>query len=333
MGHRVRFYEKDVPYYARHRDAGDPSYCDLVLYPDWNTVRSEALKHAADSDVVVVASYCPEGARISDEMFGLPGPMKVFYDLDTPVTFSKFEEQGGTEYLEPKQISAFDLILSFTGGKALRRLEEEFGAPMARPLYGCVDPDYYRRTEANPTLQCDLSYMGTYAPDRQEKLERFFLDPARNATASQFLLAGSLYPWEWSWPANVNKLDHVAPDAHPLLYSSSRLTLNITRKDMAESGYCPSGRFFEAAACGCPIVTDTWEGLESFFSDEEVLPVNSSAAVLEALRLLDSELHRFADAARQRTLDEHTGAYRAQEMLRYFDEARARSNRARSEVA
>lgn len=333
MGHIVRFYEKDVPYYARHRDVAEPTYCELVLYPEWQVVRRSALQHAAECDVVIVASYCPEGARISDEMLDLAGPLKAFYDLDTPVTLAKFAEGGTTDYLEPKQISGFDLVLSFTGGRALGRLEQEYGAAMARPLYGCVDPDYYRRVPADPKLECDLSYMGTYAADRQEKLERLFLEPASRARDSRFLLAGSLYPWEWSWPGNVRKLEHVAPDAHPRLYSSSRLTLNITRKDMADSGYCPSGRFFEAAACGCPILTDTWEGLETFFSEDEILSVDSSAAVLRALTLPQPELQRFADRARQRTLEEHTGIRRAQELVGYFDEAWTACHQSRSGVA
>lgn len=149
----------------------------------------------------------------------------------------------------------------------------------------------------------------------------------------QFLLAGSLYPWQWQWPENVHRLDHVSPAQHAELYSSSRVTLNITRKDMADSGYCPSGRFFEAAACECPIMTDTWEGLDSFFSDEEVLVVDSADEVQAALRRSQAELEKFASRARQRALDEHTGTRRAEQLLEYFEEASARNPRLRSEVA
>lgn len=333
LGHKVRFYEKDVPYYARHRDFNQVPYCDLVLYPDWETVRREALAHAAGSDAVVVASYCPEGARISDEILCLGRPLKVFYDLDTPITLARFASDGRTDYLEPQQVADFDLVLSFTGGLALRKLEWEFGARLARPLYGCVDPDAYRQTDIHAGLRCDLSYMGTYAADRQEKLDELFLEPARRSPEARFLLAGSLYPFDWHWPRNVRRLDHVSPGQHSELYSSSRLTLNITRKEMAESGYCPSGRFFEAAACECPIVTDTWEGLGTFFGDDEVMVVDSAESVLDALRMGAAELDGFAQRARQRTLDEHTGMHRARQLLNYLDEATTQIRDVRSEVA
>jgi spore maturation protein CgeB len=333
MGHRVRFYEKDAVYYARHRDFYHAPYGELVIYEDWDAVREEAMAQAAASDVVLVASYCPEGARISNEVLDLARPLKVFYDLDTPVTFAKFLTEGTTEYLEPKQIAEFDLVLSFTGGSALRKLEQEFGARTAKPLYGCVDPDVYRRVAAKPEWMCDLSYMGTYALDRQPKLEEFFLTPAKQMPENRFVLAGSMYPWPWYFPANVTKLEHIFPPHHAEMYSSSRMTLNITRVDMAESGYCPSGRFFEAAACGCPIVTDTWEGLETFFSDEEIVMVNSAGDVSGALRLEEGALQHLAERARQRTLEEHTGTRRAQQLLQYFEDARRGNPRAQSEVA
>jgi spore maturation protein CgeB len=333
LGHRVRFYEKDVPYYARHRDFRELAYCELVLYPDWATIYRDALSHAADSDVVITASYCPEGARISEEVLGLSRPLKVFYDLDTPVTFAQFATEGRTDYLHPEQIQAFDLVLSFTGGIALRKLEREYDARIARPLYGCVDPDEHHRVASNPDLQCDLSYMGTHAPDRQHKLDALFLEAARRSPAKQFLLAGTLYPGDWQWPRNVHRLDHVSPRRHAALYSSSAATLNITRRDMAESGYCPSGRFFEASACGCPILTDTWEGLDRFFSEDEILCVDSPETVLDALCLPVGELRSIATRASRRTLDEHTGAHRARQLLQYFDEARVASRRVQSEVA
>ncbi len=333
MGHEVHFYEKDTPYYALHRDAFDLDYCHLVLYPDWRTVRSSALANAADADVVITASYCPDGARISDEVLSLDRPLKVFYDLDTPVTFARFDSGEAAEYLRPEQIREFDLVLSFTGGLALRRLERDFEARRARPLYGCVDPDEHRRVPAVEGMHCDLSYMGTYAADRQPKLDALFLEPARRAWNSQFLLAGSLYPWDSTWPENVRKLEHVAPAQHPELYSSSRMTLNITRKEMADYGYCPSGRFFEAAACACPLLTDTWDGLDTFFSEEEIIPVDSPESVVEALALSPENLAVYARRARQRTLDEHTGEHRARQLLGYFDEAFSGSPRSWSEVA
>jgi spore maturation protein CgeB len=333
LGHSVRFYEKDVPYYARHRDFSELPYCDLVLYSDWDSIRRAALADAAACDVVMVASYCPEGARISRDVLELDRPLRVFYDLDTPVTLASFALHGATEYLQPSQLADFDLVLSFTGGEAIKVLQRKYNARLARPLYGCVDPDEYRRVAPVQELGCDLSYMGTYAADRQAKLDALFLEPSRRAPKLQFLLAGSLYPWGSTWGANVRKLDHVAPACHAALYSSSRATLNITRKDMADSGYCPSGRFFEAAACGCPILTDDWEGLDSFFSADEIVRVRSADEVLAALSIGRSALEAFASRARQRTLEEHTGRHRAQQMLTYFEEAQSRTSKATTEAA
>lgn len=320
-GVRVIFYEKDTSYYARHRDFESCPYCDLRIYGDWSEGRSGALREAADSDIVVTASYTPEGALISDEVLTLPHPLHVFYDLDTPVTLSHLND-GPLDYLRREQIPEFDLYLSFTGGRLLRDLEQRYAARIARPLYGCVDPDVYRRVEAREEFTSALSYLGTYAADRQTKLDDFLLEPARRRRDLQFLLAGSLYPFGWSWPDNVRHFEHVAPSDHPALYSSSRATLNITRQEMAASGYCPSGRFFEAAACGTPIVTDYWRGLDTFFDlEHELHVVRTPEDVLACLDMPLSELRDTAERARQRTLDEHTGERRATEFLAHCNEA------------
>ncbi len=320
-GHRVSFFEKDVDYYARRRDFAVCPYCELNLYTSWDDIRARALRQAAASDVVIVASYCPDGARVSDELLQLPHPLRVFYDLDTPITLQDLAVSD-LPYIRRAQIPGFDLYLSFTGGRILRELERTWGARMARPLYGCVDPDIHGRVPARQDFQCALSYMGTFAADRQHKVDALFLEPARRRTDARFVLAGSMYPRDWTWPANLHRFEHVAPADHPALYSSSRLTLNITRDGMARYGYCPSGRFFEAAACGTPLVTDAWEGLETFFAPgEELFLARNADDVLAALDCADNDLLYLAARARQRTLDEHTGDYRAAQMLSHFEEA------------
>ena len=321
MGHQIHFFEKDAPYYRSRRDFDSCDYCQLTIYPDWNQIRMQALAIAVESDAVITASFLPEGQRINDELLELPRPMHVFYDLDTPVTLRRME-QDGVEYLRRNQISAFDLVLSFTGGKTLTVLENEYGARIARALYGCVNPDDYRHCVPDSQFACDLSYMGTYSPDRQEKLNELLLEPARRNPDKQFLLAGSLYPWQWQWPENVRRIEHVTPADPARFYSSSRLTLNLTRNEMATYGWCPSGRFFEAAACGTPLITDSWEGLDSFFDPQRDLRVVGCAEDVEAaLQMPDSDLQAMAACARQRTLDEHTGQVRAGQLLKYLDEA------------
>jgi spore maturation protein CgeB len=202
---------------------------------------------------------------------------------------------------------------------------------MARPLFGCVDPDIYRREPKKIEFECALSYMGTFAHDRQERLDRLFLEPSRQRRDLQFLLAGSLYPWDWYWGENVKKLDHVTPADHPALYSSSQCTLNITRAEMAESGYCPSGRFFEAAACGTPIISDWFDGLDHFFTPgEEVFVAHGAEDTLQAISAPQETLQQMGVRARQRTLDEHTGAKRAEQFLRFCEEALSYSDKSRS---
>jgi spore maturation protein CgeB len=322
LGHNCVFYEKDVEYYAWRRDFDGCEYCQLHLYSHWNQVRSQALADAADSDAVIVGSYCPEGARISDDLLALNGPLRVFYDLDTPITLQKLK-QGDLDYLRADQIPEFDLYLSFTGGAILQELEQVWRARRARALYGCVDPDLHLRAPSRPEFQCDLSYMGTYAPDRQHKLQSLFLTPSECRPDARFVLAGSLYPRAMQWPENVAHYDHVAPADHASLYSSSRATLNITRDGMARTGYCPSGRFFEAAACGTAILSDWWLGLDSFFRpEEEILPVQNANDVLAALDRAEYDLAKMARRSRERTLDQHTGDSRAQELLAYLEEAR-----------
>ena len=324
MGHRVTFYEKDVHYYAAHRDLSSWDACELVLYPDWKAVRTMALAEAAASDVVIHGSYCPEGARIIDEVLALRDPLKVFYDLDTPVTLENLS-LNDVDYLQRNQVPAFDLYLSFTGGRTLEVLTEVWKARRVGALYGCVDPEVHSRVWSRPQFRCDLSYMGTYAADRQQKLERMFMWPAERMPESTFTLAGSLYPWQWEWPTNVKRFEHIAPGEHPAFYSSSRVTLNITRAGMAVYGYCPSGRLFEAAACGTPVVSDWFEGLDAFFTPgREIVVAHTEQDVVDILSASDSELERIAHQAHQRTLEEHTGEVRARQLIEYCETASGR---------
>lgn len=324
-GHQVHFFEKDVDYYRARRDFATCDYCRLTLYEQWADIARRALDDARSADAVITASYLPEGQRINDEVLELDGPLRVFYDLDTPITLRNLAN-GSVDYLRCDQLGAFDLVLSFVGGTILKDLELKHSVRMARPLYGCVDPDDYLRVEPSAKFACDLSYMATYAPDRQAKVEELFLEPARRNPQMQFMLAGSMYPWEAQWPQNVRRAEHVPPHAHPLFYSSSRITLNLTREEMARSGWCPSGRFFEAAACGTPVISDLWQGLDSFFDvARDIRIVARAEDVEQALRMPEPELRALGARARQRTLDEHTGSVRAQQLLRYLEEARAAS--------
>lgn len=331
QGHTVIFYEKDVSYYAQHRDLDSPDFCTLRLYSDWNEVRDGALRCARESDAVITTSYLPEGAQINDELLELSGPLRVYYDMDTPVTLSRFARGEEPDYVRANQFREFDLVLSFTGGRALELLRQDYDVRMTTPLYGCVDPDVHFRVARDPGLASEFLYMGTYAADRQANLDALFFDVARRMPEQKFFVVGSLFPDGLDWPMNVWYQPHAAPTQHAAWYSSARATLNITRGEMAALGHCPSGRFFEAAACGTPIVTDYFTGIEEFFDTErDIAVMRTTDDVVQALLRSDGELAEMARSARQRTLDEHTGDVRARQLIQALETA---ANKTMAEVA
>ncbi len=318
-GHRVIFFERDVPYYAAHRDLHDLPGGKLVLYGDWDEVRLEAELELRDADAGIVTSYCPDALAAAQLVLDSPA-VHVFYDLDTPVTLDQLEQGEPVDYIGPRGLADFDLVLSYTGGKALDQLKARLGARRVAPLYGSADPELHRPRAPSAQFAADLSYIGTYAADRQPALEALFLEPARQRPEQRFLIAGAQYPADFPWLPNIFFVRHVAPPDHAALYCSSRLTLNITRQAMVRMGSCPSGRLFEAAACGTPILSDWWEGLDVFFTPgKEILIARSPADTLSALDLADTELARIAADARERTLAEHT----AEQRVRDFESAMA----------
>jgi spore maturation protein CgeB len=175
-----------------------------------------------------------------------------------------------------------------------------------------------------PNYACDLSYLGTYAADRQAALEMLLVEPARRVAGRAFLIGGAQYPADFPWTANIRFVRHMPPSEHPAFFSSSRWTLNVTRRAMAQNGWCPSGRFFEAAACGTPVISDAWPGLEAFFAPgREIVVARSTQDVIDALEMDDAEVARIAQAARERVLEQHTSAHRARELESMLEEARA----------
>jgi spore maturation protein CgeB len=323
LGAEVTFFERDVPYYARHRDLAELPAGALALYSDWAAVAPRARAEAAAADAVIVTSYCPDGRAAAELAFNV-ARRAVFYDMDTPVTLARLAAGERVDYLPTEGLSGFDLVLSYTGGEALTRLERDLGARRALPLYGHVDPDAHRPTPPEPRFRCDLSYLGTYAADRQPTVTALFAEPARRRPRLTFLLGGSGYDGAFPWSENIFFRDHVAPPEHCAFFASSRLTLNVARRDMAEMGYCPSGRLFEAAACGAPILTDVWEGLDLFFdTGREILTARTTEDALAALDLGPAELGAISRAARERTLDEHTSARRAAQLIAYLESSAA----------
>ena len=313
-GHYIVFFERDVSYYADHRDLHELPGGKLILYRDWEDALASARHELSDADVAMVTSYCPDGIAAS-ELVWSSDVLRVFYDMDTPVTVANLRAGKPLTYLDSRGLGEYDLVLSFTGGGALTWLEEEMGARKVAPLYGSVDPDLYHRVAPNEYYRADFSYMGTYAADRQPALAELFIEPARELPKRRFVIGGAQYPQEFPWSDNIFFVRHLPPAEHPAFFSSSRLTLNVTRDTMKTMGWCPSGRLFEASACGTPIVSDNWEGLDEFFTPgEEILIARSSEEAINALEFSDAELARIAQAARERTLAEQSSSRRAEQL-------------------
>jgi spore maturation protein CgeB len=320
--HQVVFFERDVPYYAEHRDLHQLPGGDLRLYSQWEDNLSAARRELADADVAMVTSFCPDGLAATELVLSSPARLKTFYDLDTPVTLDCLQSGKPVSYIGPRGFADFDVVLSYTGGRALQELKSQLGAKRVAPLYGHVDPDVHYRVAVEPQFSCDLSYLGTYAADRQPTLETLFIEPARVLPNRRFLIGGAQYPAEFPWTDNIFFVRHVEPSRHPAFYSSSRITVNVTRRAMKEMGYCPSGRLFEAAACGTPILSDMWEGLDQFFTfGEELLVARTSEEAIRCLEISDDELRQLGERARERVLSEHTSAHRARELESIFEAA------------
>ena len=318
-GHDNLFLERDVPWYASTRDLTRPGYCRLKFYTSLSDLeRSRA--EIATADVVMVGSYVPDGIAVGRFVQATAGGVSAFYDIDTPVTLEDLEA-GTCAYLSRDLIGGYDLYLSFTGGPVLTQIERRYGVPAARALYCSVDPDVY--TPMPQPRRWDLSFLGTYSPDRQPALHRLLIEPARRAPHLRFAVAGAQYPDSIAWPANVERIEHVPPAEHPAFYAASRFTLNVTRAGMVRAGYSPSVRLFEAAATGTAIISDAWLGLETILQPErDIIIATRPEDVLAALLSIPpSRRQRLAQSARRRTLANHTAARRAIQLETYLMEA------------
>ena len=330
QGHDILFLERDVPWYAQHRDLVDPDWCRLVFYRDLGELDAHR-ETIGQADAVIVGSYVPDGVAVGRLVQDAAGGVTAFYDIDTPVTLAKLR-RGDFEYLAPELIPGYDLYLSFTGGPTLDEIETRYGSPAARALYCSVDPGLYP-VLARPERWA-LSYLGTYSPDRQVVLERLLLEPARRCPDLGFVVAGPQYPDDIAWPANVERFPHVGPADHALFYASSRFTLNVTRADMVAAGWSPSVRLFEAGACGVPIVSDRWPGLDDLLEPGREILLADTADDVEEILTTSTGARRdeIGRAGRARILAEHTAAHRAAELAGHLDEAASAPSARRRQV-
>jgi spore maturation protein CgeB len=321
-GHHVLFLERDVPWYAAHRDLPEPPFGATRLYRSLDDLKARFRGDVRGADAVIVGSFVPEGVAVGEWVLAEARGVTAFYDIDTPVTLARLA-RGEHDYLTPPLIRRYQLYLSFTGGPTLRRLEQQYGSPCARALYCSFDPELYypKRTP----LRWDLGYLGTYSADRQPRLAALLLEPARRWAGGRFIVAGAQYPGDIAWPANAEHREHVPPSGHRAFYNGQRFTLNVTRDDMIRAGYAPSVRLFEAAACATPVISDEWAGIDTLFTPgEEILLAQRPEEVLAFLREIPDDARRaMGDKARERVLAQHTAAHRAAELVGHLEEAAA----------
>jgi spore maturation protein CgeB len=316
-GHDVLFLERETPWYREHRDLAKSPYARIALYHSVADLKRRFAEQVSEADAVIVGSFVPDGIEVGHWAIAAASSPVAFYDIDTPVTLAQLERKE-CGYLSRQLISAYDLYLSFTGGPVLDLLQD-MGSPHAAALYCSVDPDLH--VPVATKRKWELGYLGTYSADRQVALERMLLKVAPAMPAKYFAVGGAQFPDTIGWPDNVLHIEHVPPAAHPEFYCAQRFTVNITRDDMKALGFSPSVRLFEAAACGVPIISDNWAGLDTIFSiGSEILAAESTEDVLRILRdTTPARRKALATAARRRVLNEHSAAHRASELETLFD--------------
>ena len=320
-GHKALFLERDVPWYSQNRDMPRLHDGQVELYSSLTELQELYSEKIRTADCVIVGSYVPDGIAIGEWVTSTATGVTAFYDIDTPVTVANVE-LGSCAYINRKLMREYDLYLSFTGGPLLSRIQDLYAVRMPKVLYCSIDPAAYFPEQQID--RWDLGYIGTYSADRQPALNELLIQTAEHWDRGRFVVAGPQYPENISWPRNIERIPHLSQKAHRGFYNTQKFTLNITRADMVKAGYSPSIRLFEAAACGAPIITDYWKGLESIFEiGREILVAESSADVLRYLRdIPDEKRVAIGWNARRRVLREHTAAHRAKLLDEYISEVR-----------
>ena len=312
-GHQITFYEPDAYERQQHRDISDPDWAKVVVYAATNEAVAQMVEQARGADLVVKASGIGVfDAWLEAAVLSLQSPttLVAFWDVDAPATLDRLH-QDITDPLR-SHISRYDLILTYGGGEPVVQAYRALGARRCVPIYNALDPSTHYPVASNPAFAADLAFLGNRLPDREQRVEQFFLDAAAQLPDRQFLLGGNGWG-DKPMPANVRYLGHVYTTDHNAFNCTPRAVLNISRESMARYGFSPATRVFEAAGAGACLLTDAWQGLELFLEPgREVLVVRNGADVAEQVRSLTAEqAQRIGQAARQRVLAKHTYAHRA----------------------
>lgn len=322
-GHRVTFYEPDAYERQAHRDLEPPAWAKVIVYANSEDAAFEQIEHARGADLVIKAS----GVGVFDELLEAAvlqlqseGTLVAFWDVDAPATLERVlsDEADPFRPLIPR----YDAVFTYGGGAPVISEYVGLGAQQCVPIYNALDPDTHYPAASEPRFAADLSFLGNRLPDREARVEEFFLKAAAAVPQQHFLLAGSGWD-DKPLPPNVRNLGHLYTADHNAFNCSGRAVLNISRASMARYGFSPATRVFEAAGAGACIITDAWEGVAEFFAPgEELLVAHSGAEVAEHLRALTpTQAHAIGQAAYARAHAEHTYAQRAEQFEQIIEGA------------
>lgn len=313
MGHKVTFYEPDIYERQQHRDIDDPEWCTVVVYPEDQTRLEGLLQEASEADVIIKAS----GVGAFDEFLEeavvnlkQEDKLVIFWDVDAPATLDRMEYNPSDPF--KKVVSRYDLVLTYGGGKPVVEAYEKVGARKCIPIYNALDTDTHFPVQPKAKFSGALAFLGNRLPDREKRVEEFFIHPAKNLPEKKFLLGGSGWN-DKPMPENIQYLGHVYTKDHNAFNCTPMAVLNISRDSMARYGFSPATRVFEAAGAGACIITDYWKGIETFFEpDKEILVAHDGEEVQKILSdLKPEEAKKIGDAAYKKVLAEHTYHHRA----------------------
>jgi spore maturation protein CgeB len=322
LGHSITFYEPDAYQRQQHRDIPDPPWARVIVYPASSDGWRSSFDAAARScDLLVKASgvgVFDADMEIAAPQCKRPGLSIAFWDVDAPATLESAE--ADPRHHLRATIPNYDLILTYGGGAAVVAAYRRLGARQCVPIYNALDPQTHHPDVARAAFQCDLSLLANRLPDREARIDEFFLLPAARLPGSSFLLGGAGWG-DKPMPSNVRLTGHVGTADHNAFFCSGRATLNVNRASMARYGFSPPTRIFEAAGAGACIITDAWDGIEEFLEPgREIIVAEYGEAVVQAMReLTPATARKLAAAARRRVLSEHTYVHRARQVDRLLE--------------
>jgi spore maturation protein CgeB len=313
LGHEITFYEPDAFERQSHRDIEDPSWARVVVYPATSAGWQRALQEATESaDLLVKASGVGVfDAELEDAIAAVAsGAIRIYWDVDAPATLDAIG--ADPRHHLRHAIPRYDAVLTYGGGDPVVHAYRAAGARDCVPIYNALDPDTHHPTPPKPDFMSDLNLLANRLPDRESRIERFFIDAAARLPRQSFVLGGSGWH-DKPMPANIRAIGHVGTADHNAFFCSARATLNVNRDSMARYGFSPPTRVFEAAGAGACLITDQWQGIELFLEpDREVLVAADGPAVAAHLDALSTERARaIGERGRARVLAHHTYRQRA----------------------